>query len=100
MNERIKELRKALGLTMERFGSLIGVGKNAISEIENGRNNVSDRLIHSICKTEWEGKWVSEEWLRNGNGDMFRTLSRNQKLLNFINQIMMDDPESFRPIFV
>ena len=34
MNERIKELRKTLGLTMEKFGKSLGVGKSAINKIE------------------------------------------------------------------
>ena len=37
-NERVRELRKTLGLTLERFGERLGVKKNAISAIENGRN--------------------------------------------------------------
>lgn len=34
MNERIRQLRKSLGLTLEEFGSKVGVGKTAISNIE------------------------------------------------------------------
>ena len=30
--ERIKELRKALNLTLEKFGERLGVGKTAISK--------------------------------------------------------------------
>ena len=33
INERVKELRKSLDLTLEKFGSRVGVGKNAISRI-------------------------------------------------------------------
>ena len=32
--ERIKEIRKALNLTMEKFGENIGVAKSTISNIE------------------------------------------------------------------
>ena len=34
--ERIKELRKALNLTLEKFGERLGVGKTAISKLEKG----------------------------------------------------------------
>ena len=36
--ERIKEIRKALNLTLDKFGGKLGVGKTAISKIEKGEN--------------------------------------------------------------
>lgn len=36
-NERIKEVRKSLGLTLEKFGERIGLKKSAVSLIENGK---------------------------------------------------------------
>ena len=100
MNDRVKVLRKALGLTLEKFGNAMCVSKSAIADIESGKNNVTDRMVTSICKTDWSGKWVSEDWLRTGSGEMFRALSRNEMLMAFINQVMADEPESFRRAFV
>ena len=34
--ERVNELRKSLGLTLEKFGERLGVTKVAISNIEKG----------------------------------------------------------------
>ena len=67
MNERIKQIRKQLGLTLEEFGSRIGMGKSAVSKIEKGLNGTTDQTIRSICR-EFE---VNETWLRTGEGDMF-----------------------------
>lgn len=67
MNERIKELRKELGLTLEKFGERIGMKKNSLSQIENGKNNVTEQLFKSICR-EFN---VDENWLRTGEGSMF-----------------------------
>lgn len=67
MNERIRELRKSLGLTLEKFGGRLGVGKTAINKLEKGENNVTDQMFKSICR-EFS---VNEEWLRNGTGEMF-----------------------------
>lgn len=67
MNERIKELRKHLGLTLEKFGERIGVTKMTISRIENGKNAITEQMFKSVCR-EFN---VSEEWLRNGTGSMF-----------------------------
>ena len=70
MNERIKELRKTLGLTLEKFGERLGVSKVAISLIENGKNALTDQMFKSICR-EFN---VNENWLRTGNGEMFNDL--------------------------
>ena len=67
MNERINKLRKALGLTLEKFGERLGVGKTAISKLEKGERNVTDQMFKSICREFG----VNEEWLRNGTGEMF-----------------------------
>ena len=67
MNERIKELRKTLGLTLEKFGERVGVTKVTISRIENNVNSVTEQMFKSICR-EFN---VSEEWLRDGVGEMF-----------------------------
>lgn len=67
MNERIKELRKALGLTLEKFGERLGVSRAALSNIENGNRSVTDQMFKSVCR-EFS---VNEEWLRTGEGNMF-----------------------------
>lgn len=67
MNERVKELRKYLGLSGEKFGEKVGVGKTAISRIENGTNGVTDQMTKSICREFG----VSEKWLRTGELPMF-----------------------------
>lgn len=72
MNERIKELRKALNLTMEKFGERVGVTRSAMSNIENGNRNLTEQMLRSICR-EFS---VNEEWLRTGEGEMF-VISRN-----------------------
>lgn len=64
--ERIKELRKSLGLTLEKFGEQLGVTKQTVSRIENGVNNLTEQMIKSICR-EFN---VNEKWLRDGTGDM------------------------------
>ena len=69
INERIKVLRthKSIGLTLEKFGERVGVKKSALSLIESGKNNVTEQMFKAICREFG----VSEEWLRNGTGDMF-----------------------------
>ena len=65
LNERVREVRKSTGLTLEKFAIRLGVTKAAISNIENGNRNVSEQLIKSICREYSD----DETWLRTGNGD-------------------------------
>lgn len=44
--ERIKELRKALNLTLEKFGERLGVGKTAISKLEKGEGTSPIRCVN------------------------------------------------------
>ncbi len=67
MNNRIKEIRKTLNLTMDKFGARVGVNKSAISRIEKGINGVTEQMFKLIC-SEFN---VNEEWLRTGKGQMF-----------------------------
>lgn len=67
MNERIRKLRKVLGLTLEKFGDHVGVTKVAISNLEKGNRSVTDQMFKSICR-EFN---VNPDWLRNGQGEMF-----------------------------
>lgn len=67
MNERVKELRKVLGLSGEKFGENIGLNRAAISKIENGAVGVSESNVKLICLTYN----VNEDWLRTGQGSMF-----------------------------
>lgn len=67
MNKRIRQIRKTLNMTMDKFAQPLGVTSGAISNIENGNRNVTDLMIKSICRTFN----VNEEWLRSGTGEMF-----------------------------
>ena len=67
MNERLKIIRLKLKLTQDDFAKKIGIKQAAISAIEKGIRNVTDRIINDICR-EFN---VNEEWLRNGTGEMF-----------------------------
>lgn len=65
-SERVRMVRNAEGLTMEEFGKRLGVGRSAISNIENGNRDLTAQMAKSIAR-EFR---VSEEWLKTGEGDM------------------------------
>lgn len=68
--ERVREIRKALGLTLEKFGEKLGVGKTAISKLEKNERNLTDQMVKAICR-EYN---VSYDYLTYGDGDMFDSL--------------------------
>ena len=92
MDERMKELRKALGLTQQEFSERIGVKRNTVAQYEMGRNPPNDTVITLICR-EFN---VSEEWLRTGAGDMFQPKSRNEELFEFAAKVAEGDPGSIQ----
>lgn len=67
MKNRLKFLRKELGLSQESFGKKVGVGKTAISKLEKGENNLTEQMTKLICK-EFN---VGLGWLIEGKGEMF-----------------------------
>ena len=68
--ERVKEIRTALSLTLEKFGEKLGVGKTAISKIEKNERSLTDQMAKSICR-EYN---VTYDWLMDEDGDMFSDL--------------------------
>lgn len=87
IGERIKAVRTDKKLTLEKFGEKIGIKKSSLSQIENGKVNVTDRVIKSICR-EFN---VNEHWLLTGEGDMFLRLSRNDEIAAYVARVMKDE---------
>lgn len=65
MNERIKKIRKTIGLSQRDFGSRLGISDTAVSKLEKGDRNPSEQTIKSICR-EFN---VDYFWLTEGIGD-------------------------------
>lgn len=91
--ERVKELRKTLSLTLEKFGQRIGVGKSTISDIENGRRSLSEHMTKSICR-EFS---VDYMWLTTGEGEMF--VESDDDFFERIDRIMAGEDEARKNLF-
>lgn len=88
MHERIKELRKTLDLTQEKFANRIGIKRNTVATYESGRNEPVDSVVSLICR-EFS---VNEEWLRYGKGDMFKPASLDA-LHTLVEQYSLSDSD-------
>lgn len=90
-NERIRKLRKEiLGLTLDKFSKALGVSRSAISDVESGRNALSNQMVMLIRKVYN----VNEEWLRTGDGDVFRNITDEERTAETIDYVMEIDPDS------
>lgn len=67
ISERLRQLRKELGMSQEEFGRHIGVSNTAISKLEKSERNLTEQTAKSICR-EYR---VNYFWLTEGKGDMF-----------------------------
>lgn len=85
MNERIKQLRKVLGLSQEDFARKLGLkSRGKIANIEFGKIEVDSQFAALICK-QFN---VNRDWLENGHGDMF-TLEMEEEL-DYISFLLSD----------
>ena len=91
-----EKLNASEKMSMEKFGQRLGVTRGAISEIENGRNNLSEQMLLAICR-EFD---VNPEWLRDGVGPMFKEPAENELIESFIRRILTDEPEGVKVRFI
>ncbi len=96
MNERIKKLRKDLGLTQQAFADRLKIKRNTIAKYETGRGEPIDAVISLICR-EFH---VSENWLRTGEGNMYLELSRDKEIAQFIDDVFSNESDTFKKRFI
>ena len=91
MEERIRQLRKALGLNQREFGARIGVKQTSVAGYESGARTPLEAVISAMVR-EFR---VSEEWLRTGAGEMFPPVDPEEELARFLGQVTFGG-ESFQ----
>ena len=96
IKDRIKELRKAKGLTQFEFADRLKVSRSNIASYETGKNELSSAVISLICRTFS----VSETWLRTGEGEMFSDTAREEQIAAFMGDVLAAESEDFRKRFI
>ncbi len=96
MNKRLKKLRKTLDLTQQKFADKLGVKRNTVGQWECGINAITDQVITSICR-EFN---VNEDWLRNGNGEMFLPIDRENEISKMVRGLLNEEANSFKSRFI
>lgn len=68
ISERIRELRKDyLHMNQADFAAPLGLRQSTVGNYESGSRSISDASILAICREYG----VSEQWLRDGVGEVF-----------------------------
>lgn len=70
IGDRIKQIRKDTGLTQKDFAERLGLFRGSLANYECGRANPIASVVVLICK-EFN---INEEWLRTGNGEMYKSI--------------------------
>ncbi len=68
MNERLKTIRKTIGLTQKEFAKEIGVSLRALQNYEANLRKVPGDILRNI----YEHLGVNPTWLLTGEGEMFK----------------------------
>ena len=86
MSERLKELRKYLGLSREGFAEKLGLkSRGKIENLELGRTTPDETFLKLICNTFK----VNYDWLVNGTGDMFQDDDSDEQAI--VDSVMTGD---------
>ena len=92
MNKRIKLIRESENLTQDEFGKRIGSARNTIANYENGNRMPSNAVVKAICREFG----ISENWLKHGEGEMLKPMTRDDHIAKLTMDCLKDEPESFR----
>jgi transcriptional regulator with XRE-family HTH domain len=88
--DRIRLVRKEIGLKQGEFAGRIGLTQTSMSMIEAGKAPLTDKNVKLICATFA----VDEDWLRTGKGEMFGAESPYEKeLLEVFGKLTADTQE-------
>ena len=84
---RIRQVRKAYGLTQQAFADQLGLKQNTIATYEIEKTTPSERTLLDICRVFH----VNEDWLRAGQGDMLLTPpsghTPDEELMGFLGDV-------------
>lgn len=96
MNERIRQIRKELGLTQQEMADGLGVKRNTVGAYEVGYINPSERTISDICRVYD----VNEIWLRTGEGEMFKPRTREMEIASYLGDLLGGGRSDFQRRFI
>lgn len=95
INQRFRELRRECKKSQEEWASILGLSRSGVADIEAGRRNVTEKHIKLLSIESIDGRYINEDWLRTGDGDPFKKLTRSQVITDFAADLIKED-DSFK----
>lgn len=95
MNDRIKAVRMALGMTQDEFADGLGLTRGAITNIERHITDPKEKLINLICNVYH----VNREFIVDGTGDMFPPRSMGDEISDIAAAAAKQNVEAVRKFF-
>ncbi len=96
-NERIKYLRKeVLHLTQQEFSEALNISRSNMGNIETGQISLTERVISDIC----EKYNVNEEWLRTGEGEMFKPKPPEDEVGYYVEELLENEENPLYRIII
>lgn len=92
MKNRVKELRKTENMNQTEFAEKLNISQVQVSKYEKGIAEPTDRVISDICR-EFN---VNEEWLRNGTGEMYREMTKEEETLQHLDKLLKNEQNQLR----
>lgn len=92
INDRLRMVRKELGLTMEAMGEQISTSQGHISAMEKGTRALSGRTINLVCMRFN----VRKDWLMTGTGKMFVEKSKDDEIAAFTENVLSQENDTFQ----
>lgn len=94
LKDRLKEVRKnnPNGKTQDSFAEFLGISKQNVSSYEMGRRSPSEAVIKLIC----EKCNVNEQWLRNGTGEMFEPITKDDEISKLFGEVLKEGNDDFK----
>lgn len=94
INERFRELREKCGKTQMEWAAILGLSRSGVTAIEAGQRNVTDKHIKLLSVEPIDGKYINEEWLRSGEGEPFKNLSKEEEIASYVEDLLSDGTEN------
>ncbi len=95
MHERIKKLRSVLHISQQKLADDTYTSQSTVAAYEKSITCPTNQFIQLLC-IKYN---VNEHWLRTGEGEMFRQLSRDEELAAAFGRVLRGD-DNFKKRFI
>lgn len=83
MYHRLRTLRKAMGMNQSEFAARLGMSQSSIAMLETEKRKFNEKHLKLVCSTFG----VRDQWLRNGEGEMFAASPYESEFLSIFSEL-------------